>query len=244
MKRGIPMKKPSQFFSALTSVLLALFLLTGAIAVPILYRPFYYSQAEALELSAQTGYSQETIRGAFDEVMDFLVKDEPFGTGALRWSESGREHFVDCQRLFWLDFHVLEITAALLAAILILVAAKKLTLHRFGGRGPCFWALVGMGAAVLILGLWALADFTSLFTAFHTAFFPGKTNWIFDYRTDEIILILPEAFWARAAALVAGLAFGGAAVLAIAEALLHRAKRPKSVYEQIKELSPSPKASK
>lgn len=138
MKRGIPMKKPSQFFSALTSVLLALFLLTGAIAVPILYRPFYYSQAEALELSAQTGYSQETIRGAFDEVMDFLVKDEPFGTGALRWSESGREHFVDCQRLFWLDFHVLEITAALLAAILILVAAKKLTLHRFGGRGPCF----------------------------------------------------------------------------------------------------------
>lgn len=231
------MKNGSKFFSALTSVLLALFLLTGAIAVPILYRPFYYSQAEALELSAQTGYSQETIRGAFDAVMDYLVKGEPFSTGELRWSEAGRAHFADCQRLFWLDFHVLEITAALLAAIVILTATKKLALYPFGGRGPCFWALVGMGAGVLLLGIWAMVDFTSLFTAFHTAFFPGKTNWIFDYRTDEIILILPEAFWARAAALVAGLAFGSAAVLAAVEALLRRTRRPKSVYDELREMS-------
>lgn len=230
------MKKPSKFFSALTSVLLALFLLTGAIAVPILCRPFYYAQAEALDLSAQTGYSEETIRGAFDEVMDYLVKDAPFGTGELKWSETGRSHFADCKALFWLDFYVLEATAALLAAILILTAAKKLRLHRFCGRGPCFWALVGMAAVLGALAVWALVDFTSLFTAFHTLFFPGKTNWIFDWRTDEIILILPEAFWARAAALVAGLAFGGGLLLTLIDEFWHHFRKPKSVYEEIREM--------
>ena len=228
------MKRPSKIFSLLTSVALALFLVTGSVAVPILCRGFYYAQIQALDLPGETGFSPELIRGAFDEVMDYLVKDAPFGTGALRWSESGRAHFADCRVLFQLDFRVLEVSAALLAAILILTLAGKLRLHRFAGRGPCFWAFVGMGTAVLLLGIWAVIDFTSLFTAFHTLFFPGKTNWVFDYRLDEIILILPEAFWARAAALVAGLAFGGGALLTVLEAILHRIRRPKTVYEELK----------
>lgn len=228
------MKKPSKFFSILTSVALALFLLTGAVAVPILWRGFYYGQIDALSLPARTGFSPAVIREAFDQVMDFLVKGAPFGTGALKWSPEGQAHFADCKTLFHLDFLILGLTALLLLAIVILVCRKSLRLHRFGGRGPCFWTFVFMTAAVLLLGLWALVDFESLFTAFHTLFFPGKTNWIFDFRYDQIILILPEEFWARAAALVAVLAFGGGALLTVLEELLHRAARPKSVYEELK----------
>ena len=230
------MKKPSKFFSVLTSVALVLFLVAGSVAVPILCRGFYYSQIQALDLPGQTGYSQEVIRDAFDEVMDYLVGDGSFGTGELRWSESGRTHFADCRVLFQLDFRILEVSAALLAAVAVLTLAGKIRLHRFAGRGPCFWAFIGMGTVVLLLGIWAVIDFASLFTAFHTLFFPGKTNWVFDYRLDEIILILPEAFWARAAALVAGLAFGGGALLTVLEAILHRVHRPKTVYEELKEL--------
>lgn len=230
------MKKPSKLLSVLTSVALALFLVTGSVAVPILCRGFYYSQIQALDLPGETGYSEEVIRGAFDQVMDYLVGDGSFGTGALKWSESGQAHFADCRVLFQLDFRVLEVSAALLAAVGILVLAGKLRLHRFAGRGPCFWAFVGLGVAVLLLGIWAVVDFTSLFTAFHTLFFPGKTNWVFDYRLDQIILILPEAFWARAAALVAGLVFGAGALLTVLEEILHRMRKPKSVYEEIKKM--------
>lgn len=230
------MKKTSKFFSLLTSAALALFLLTGAVAVPILWRGFYYGQIGALSLPARTGFSPEVIRGAFDQVMDYLVKGAPFGTGALRWSESGMAHFADCQRLFQLDFRVLEVTAALLLAILVLTAARQVKLHRFLGRGPCFWAFAVLAAAFLVLGIWAAADFDSLFTAFHHVFFPGKTNWVFDYRLDQIILILPEEFWARAAALVGGLSLGGGALLALLEALIHRAGTPKTVYDEIKKL--------
>ena len=89
------MKRPSKFFSVLTAAALALFLVTGSVAVPILCRGFYYSQAEALELAEETGFSPEVIRGAFDQVMDYLVKGKPFGTGELNWSESGLCHFAD-----------------------------------------------------------------------------------------------------------------------------------------------------
>lgn len=227
------MKPASKVLSLLTSVAAALFLLSGAIAVPILWRGFYYLQIDALALPARTGFSPEVIRGAFDQVMDFLVKGAPFGTGELKWSESGMSHFADCRVLFRLDFVVLALSAALLVLILLLVKTGRVRLHRFLGQGPCFWAVAVMAGLLAVLGVWALADFDGFFTAFHTAFFPGKTNWVFDWRTDEIILILPEEFWARAAGLVAGLAFGVGVLLAVLERFLPGVGEP-SVYDQLR----------
>lgn len=230
------MKKTSKFFSLLTTLALIPFLVTGAVAVPILWRGFYYGQMDALALPARTGFSPEIIRGAFDEVMDYLVKGAPFGTGELAWSESGMAHFADCKALFQLNFRILAVSAALLLAVLLLTNLRKTRLHRFGGRGPCFWAFVVLVVAVLVFGIWGLVDFESLFTAFHTLFFPGKDNWVFDYRYDQIILILPEDFWARTGALVAALAFGAGALLTVLEEVLHRLRKPKSVYEEIREM--------
>lgn len=73
----------------------------------------------------------------------------------------------------------------------------------------------------LLAALWAVIDFTGLFTAFHHMFFPGKTNWVFDWRTDEIILILPEIFWAKTGALVLALCLGGLWLTALAARRLH-----------------------
>lgn len=201
--------KPSKLLSILLSLALALFFLSAAIAVPILCRPFYYHQIHALSLPETTGWSEETIRGAYDDVMDYLVFGAPFGTGALRWSESGQAHFADCRTLFRLDFVLLGVSAAVLAVLAVLYRRGKLAFHRFCGRSPAFWAAAGLSAVFLLVAVWAVIDFTSLFTAFHHVFFPGKTNWVFDWRTDEIILILPEAFWARTGALVLALCLGG-----------------------------------
>lgn len=228
------MKKPSKFLSALTSLLLCVALVTGAVAVPILWRGFYYGQIDALALPAETGFSPEVIRGAFDQVMDYLVMGGEFGTGALKWSEAGMAHFADCQVLFFLDFLALAVSALLLGLIALLCLSKKVKLHRFCRQGPCFWALVLMLVALGGLGIWAYLDFDGLFTAFHHICFPGKTNWVFDPVTDQIILILPEAFWALAAALVAGLALGVGLLLTIVESLCHRFKKLPTVYEELK----------
>ena len=214
--------RPSKPLSILLSLALALFFLSAAIAVPILCRPFYYRQIDALDLPGQTGWSEQTIRGAYDEVMDYLVCGAPFGTGELRWSESGQAHFADCRTLFRLDFVLLGVSAAVLAVLAVLYRRGRIAFHRFCGRSPAFWAAAGLSAVFLLAALWAVIDFTSLFTAFHHMFFPGKTNWVFDWRTDEIILILPEIFWAKTGALVLGLGLGGLWLTALAAWRLHR----------------------
>lgn len=229
------MKKGSKLLSCLVSVLTALFLLSSAVALPILWRGFYYSQIGPLNLVEETGFSEETIRGAFDQVMDYLVLDGEFGTGDLRWSEEGMAHFADCRDLFRLNFAILTVTGILL----LLLALFFLFFPDFRAKlafPPVKGALIFLILVFLALGVWAFVDFDSLFVVFHKLFFPGKENWVFDYRADQIILILPEAFWARAAALVAGLALALGALLRILEALLFK-KKFRTVYDELRSQS-------
>jgi len=228
------MRKPSRILAFITYLFTILFSLSAAVAVPILWRGWYYRQAQVLELPQRTGFDLETIRQAFDNVMDFLIKGGEFGTGALKWSESGAAHFADCRVLFRLDFVILAISFAVLLALFFLGKNSSLP-HRFLNRTPAFWALLTTLLLLLFFGAWAFVDFDGLFTAFHHLFFPGKENWIFDYQTDQIILILPEEFWLRTAALVAELTLVIQAALALFSALL-RSREPKTAYEAARRL--------
>lgn len=198
-------------------VVLAAFLLTLALAVPILWRGFYYMQIDSLHLVEQTGYSREVIVEAYDAIMDYLVFDAPYSTGQLPSSTDGQAHFADCKVLFQLDFVVLGVSAFLLAVLIGWCKIKGTYLPKLAGRGVCFWTFVTMAALFVVIVAWAVVDFSSLFTVFHMTFFPGKTNWVFDIRTDPIVLILPEQFWMMAGGLVIGLMFGLSALLAILE---------------------------
>ncbi len=226
------MRKPSKLLTLFAALITAVFSLTAAVALPILWRGWYYSQIASLRLVEQTGYSEGVIRGAFDAVMDFLVKDAPFSTGSLLWSESGAAHFADCKVLFRLDFLVLAVSGALLLLLALIALFSTGFREKFAASAPllalCLTLLLFAAFAV-----WALMDFEGLFTAFHTLCFPGKTNWIFDWRTDEIILILPEQFWARTAALVGVVAVALEALLALLLSFFRRLLTPKSIYQQL-----------
>lgn len=96
-----PMKM-NKLLSVIMSIAVALALLTGSIAAPILIRPFYYAQIQPLELESASGLSRAEIIRAYDEVLDYCigVSDE-FSAGALPFSESGSAHFADCRALFF-----------------------------------------------------------------------------------------------------------------------------------------------
>lgn len=214
-------------FRVLTAVCAALAVISGAIAAPILVRPFYYVQIEPLRLCERTGYSANVIREAYDEVMDFLVYGKPFGTGVLAYTAEGESHFVDCRGLFVFDFWVLGLSAAGLLVLLILYLRNKKnspvgteTKHL-----PVFWSAVGMCTVFAVLAVWGALDFDSLFVAFHAAFFPGKSNWIFDPRYDQIINILPQQFFLHCAALIAGLIFAAVIVFFAADAIWRRKRK-------------------
>lgn len=205
--------KLSKILTLLWAVLAALVLLTGAIATPILCRPFYYAHIVALDLTDRVGLPQAEIRRAYDEMMDYCTGGDTFSTGVLPHSPQGASHFTDVRSLFLLDLRLL---AASVGACLVLFVLTRLIRRRCApilGRGPGFWAGLGLGGSFALVGGLAALDFERAFVIFHQLFFPGKTNWLFDPNTDPIIFILPQEFFRNCALLILGLLLGGCIVM-------------------------------
>lgn len=197
--------KTSKILSVLLSVLTALVVLTGSIAVPLLCRSFYYAHIGPMHLE-NYGLTEREIKTAYDEMMDFcLGKREDFSAGVLAFSRSGADHFADVRGLFLLDLRVLKLSVVGLGFLLGWCLMGKVRPYRFLSRGPGFWAATGLGASFLIVGRLAALDFNRAFVIFHSIFFPGKDNWIFDWQTDPIILFLPQDFFRNCAILILAL---------------------------------------
>lgn len=204
----------NKLLSVIMSLAVALALLCGSIAVPILVRPFYYAQIEPLGLEESSGLSREEIIEAYDEVLDFCTGvSAEFSAGVLPFSEDGEAHFADCRRLFILDFVVFGASVLTVAALYL--RDKRKSLHHFGSRRPAFWGAAVGTAALALIGLLATADFNRAFTVFHTVFFPGKDNWIFNASTDPVIRIMPERFFLNCAVLIAAVYIVSAALVMI-----------------------------
>ena len=218
--------KTSKPFALLLSVFSALLVISASIAVPLLCRPFYYAHIGALGLTEYTGLADSQIREAYDQMMDFcLGLQGEFSAGVLRWSQSGASHFADVRNLFLLDLWVLGISAAVLLAAFVLCRIKKVRPHCFGGHGPGFWAAIGMGVTFLTVGGLAALDFDRAFVIFHALFFPGKDNWMFDWREDPIILLLPQEFFRNCAILILALLLMWSAILILSDVVANRLRK-------------------
>ena len=184
--------KSSKLLCILSALATALLVLSASVAAPILCRPFYYAHIAPLELT-RYGLPAEEIRRAYGEMMDYCLGLRPdFAAGVLPASPEGAAHFADVRALFLLDLGVLVLSALVLAVLFAVGRRKKLIPAAPLGHGPGFWAAAGLAAVFLTVGGLAALDFQRAFVVFHTLFFPGKTNWLFDWRTDPIILFPPE----------------------------------------------------
>lgn len=205
-----------KLLSVIMSIAVALALLSGSVAVPICIRGFYYAHIEPLGLEESSGLSESEIKCAYDEVLDYCTgKSDEFSAGMLPFSAEGAAHFADCRVLFVLDFCIFALSVLLIAALT--VYGRRYRLHRFLGRSPAFWGAAGMGGALCAAGAFAALDFDRAFTVFHSIFFPGKDNWIFDPAFDPIIRLMPEEFFRNCAILILALFMLAAAVIIIAD---------------------------
>ena len=192
-----------RILSLLCMVCTVLFLLTTAIGLPIYIRPFYYAHIEACDLVRISGYSETEIRQAYDEVLDYLtLPGKEFSTGVMPYSADGRDHFADCKGLFDLNASILLGSGAVLAALFVM--RRKWGPYRLGKRSAYLWAAVLSVTAPMIIGCLAALDFDRAFVVFHSLFFPGKTNWVFDWYQDPIIRVLPQVFFRNCAILIGG----------------------------------------
>lgn len=220
--------KTRKLLTVSLSLLTAVILFTAAIAVPILCRPFYYAHIKPLRLCEQTGLTRAEVKTAFDEMLDFCLGGKEFSTGVLRWSEEGKSHFEDVRVLFLMDLRALAGAVILLAVLLLAARLTGRRPARLLGRGPTFWAGAGLAAVGAVIGALAAMDFDRAFTVFHALFFPGKNNWLFDPGKDQIINILPQAFFMHCAMLILAVLLAGCLALILRDILPHRTANKKN----------------
>ena len=111
-------------------------------------------------------------------------------------------HFVDCKKLFNLNISVLLISLVSTVTLFILNKTKKITFINFKNKTPYFYSGVFGVLTPVILALLMAINFDKAFTIFHKIFFPGKDNWVFDSRYDQIIRILPQEFFRNCAIII------------------------------------------
>ena len=199
------MRKIGRFFNTFIYALSFIVLVvTFAIALPILWRDFYYFHIDLLNITEATGRSKSDLIFSFNELMDSLVFYKPFSEGVFDYSPSGMNHFLDCRILFTLDLLALPISFVLFLTYSFLIKFNVIKVYRIKGFSILFFAsfvpIILLGA----LGIYALIDVNSAYAFFHTVLFPGKENWIFNPVTDPIINALPEQFFLDCGILIFG----------------------------------------
>ena len=190
-----------RLLSVLCMICVCLFLLTVSIGLPIYIRPFYYAHIGTYDLAGLSGYSEAQIREAYDEVLDYLtLPGREFGTGELPHSPEGKSHFEDCKVLFDLNASILLGSGCIL--VVLFAMRNRWGAYRLGKHSALLWAAVLLLTAPIMIGCLAALDFDRAFVVFHSIFFPGKTNWVFDWFADPIIRVLPQEFFRSCAILI------------------------------------------
>ncbi|MGN1373384.1 MAG: TIGR01906 family membrane protein [Candidatus Coproplasma sp.] len=224
VKKGLNIALTVIFVAALV-----IFMITFSIGIPIYCRFFYYIQINTLDLPEKTGWSYEVIKTAYDEILNFCtLPGYPCTTGELKLSAEGAAHFADCKVLFSLNFWALLISGIITLTLLILNRLKVVSLARPFGHGAQFLAaIIAVALPVIIILLVFIVGFDAAFEAFHAIFFPGKTNWLFDPREDQIINVMPEEFFMNCAIIIAVALITFSVVLIITEILIGKRRKNK-----------------
>ena len=213
------MKKGLWWVQAGLSLVLTLAIIGISVVGTLAFRSLYYHDMKSLGISAYSGYSEEEIRENYDALIDYNMawKDGNLEFPTLPMSETGKIHFEEVKEIFDI-FKCLALFGGILSVVGILFMAKKKEY-----RYLKMTAVVSCGLPV-ILGILVALFWDKVFVIFHKLFFDND-YWIFDYRTDPIILLLPDEFFMHCALMIfGGVLFGAAVCLVSYLVLMKKAK--------------------
>ena len=177
-------------------VAMFLLVLSASIAFTINFTPLYSFDIDYLNIEQMTGLSKDIILDNYRILMQYLnlpwiteLKMPDFPA-----SESGLFHFYEVKQLFLLDYAILGVSAVVTGLFLRMVKNEQ-----------GYWRIMNPLRLMIAAPFAALAiifmNFDRLFVAFHGVFF-NNDAWIFDARTDPIILALPQDFFMHCFVLV------------------------------------------
>ncbi|MGI6176092.1 MAG: TIGR01906 family membrane protein [Christensenellales bacterium] len=190
-----------RIMSVLASILFLLFLLALLISLVGTSYDAYSRENEALNTAKRTGMSEYDLNYVTDRLTTYL-RDGGHLNMAVHIDGELREVFNEKEKIHMEDVRALFVmlrTAMFIAGIaFVLLAACVLLLGKRRGLRTLtrclFWSTIGLIVCILLVALWALADFTGFWSFFHTVFFTNDL-WLLNPNTDILIQIMPQSFF-------------------------------------------------
>lgn len=171
------------------AILLMIFIISFAVVFTVFFKPLYYFDISYLNIDSISGLDVATIKENYRILINY---QSIFYQGALNlpdfiMSNAGQIHFEEVKRIF----EVLQVMMVVSGVAGITWAIKRIKAKEYR-----FLRLAGLITIIIpcVIGFLAALDFNRAFVIFHQLVFRND-YWIFDYRTDPVITILPESFF-------------------------------------------------
>lgn len=207
----VKMKALRIIAASLFVICFPLLLLTSNLRVEVGAIQLYEYGFEKYDISERTGLDNAELAKAAEGLIEYfntskesarmqVVKD---GEEIELFSQREIDHLTDVKNLIRMFYAIQWIT---LAYALIYIAAGFITHKRAFLRQLTqvvfFGGAFTLGLFVLV-GIWAVIDFDSLFLNFHLTSFSNDL-WILDPTKDYLIMMFPEGFFLDAALFLVG----------------------------------------
>ena len=189
--------------------LIAILIISASVTVTLFDKRAYARMAGGGELSVITGLSEAEILANYNALIDYnsIFFAGPLEFPTLPMSDAGRIHFEEVKAIFSAFQIALIVSAALAAPLCISLARKRR--FRFLAPGGLFALLI----PAFVVCLMTIVGWDNFFVLFHQVFF-NNDFWVFDYRVDPIILLLPDDWFLNCLIrIVLGIAVSSAALI-------------------------------
>ncbi|MBP3322552.1 MAG: TIGR01906 family membrane protein [Clostridia bacterium] len=217
------MNKGKWYHTALQCLLaLAFFLLfvSSSVFLTLACKPLYYLDIELLNIEEHSGFEKEEIKENYNALIDYnlpLSDGELIFPGENMMSETAKIHFEEVKDIFDLFKVVALVMLPLCIAGVYYFYFKKMYNY-----------LLYAGVTTLVLptvvgGLIAL-NWEKVFLLFHQIAFDND-YWVFDYYEDQVIRILPSAFFMHCAIMIVALVFIGGGICTFLYFFLRKRER-------------------
>jgi len=183
-------EKMLSWINFLAAVIIAVFVISASVTFTLFDRQAYARMQERIDLPGITGFTEEEILANYNALIDYnsVFFTGPLSFPTLEMSEYGRIHFEEVKAIFSAIQIALIAAAALTALLSIMLLRKK----RF--KFLLFGGVMSLLIPAAVVAVMAIAGWDRFFVIFHQIFFNNEF-WVFDYRTDPIILLLPDSWF-------------------------------------------------
>ncbi len=203
-----------------------IFLISAATTITLNTRTLYVHDMKKYDLANYTGYSEEEILQNYDALISYnsiINEDELLTLPTLPQSDHARIHFMEVKKIF-VHFQVAGAVTGYLVILYYGISkmsqwkrqykAKKLpkgskeelAIKANRKRVARSLKLTGLFSVIIpaALGVAIAVNWEWAFVTFHHIMFDND-YWIFNYRTDPIIDMLPDAYFMHCAIMIIAL---------------------------------------